>query len=144
MVMHVKNDITSAFASKDKQLFNVTATMPKLGDEFFDNDPPILETDKRTICVYAHPSRMLQARSRLKFGMQPAMNCSVWLLQAFANSGKKGHDSEDKQEEILDKLNKLLNNTMIFSYEAEVSKYGFKETRFESLISLNSFEIVTE
>ena len=58
--------------------------------------------------------------------------------------GKKGHDNEDKQEEILDKLNKLLNNTMIFSYEAEVSKYGFKETRFESLISLNSFEIVTE
>ena len=144
MVMNAKNGNASGLAAKDKQQFNITGTMPKLNDSFFENDAPIFENDKKIMmCLRTtlhDPTGTIEVRiwdavCYELFDVTAAKLREVW---------EEGNEKNDKRQRILDTLNKFLNNTMTFSCEAEVVTYGFKEKRFQAQINVNSFERVTE
>ena len=140
MVMNAKN----GNAAKDKQQFNITGTMPKLNDSFFENDAPIIENDKKIMmCLRTtlhDPTGTIEVKiwdavCYELFDVTAAKLREVW---------EEGNEKNDKRQRILDTLNKFLNNTMTFSCEAEVVTYGFKNKRFQAQINVNSVERVTE
>ena len=146
MVTKAKNDIPSGSAAKEKQQFNITGTMSELDDSFFENDAPIVENDKKMMMCLRTTLHDTTGSIEVKIWDGACYDLFEVTAPKLREIWEEGNEKNDKRKGLLVKLNKLLvkNKTIIFSSEAEVVIYGFKEKKVEAQINVNSVELVTE
>ena len=130
--------------SKDRQCFNVVAELPPFTNDFFVDDPPILETEKRMMMCLKTDVHDSTGSVEVKIWDHACYDLFDVTAPRLREIWEEGHDDEGKRKTILGKFNKLTAKKLELSCEAEVFSYGQSERKVVVQINVNTLDLVTE
>ena len=121
--------------------FSLVGTLTLLTDDFFTQDPPLLETDAKEVMCWKTELQDQTGQLQVKIWDKPCYELFQVTADKMRSYWEDGNDHEDRRLEILGVLNAQLGLPVTCNCKAVVWTYGQKERRHESQINVNSVEV---
>ena len=122
----------------------MVAEVPPFTNAFFEDDPPILETEKKMMMCLKTVVHDATGSVEVKIWDAACYDLFDVTASRLRELWEEGHDDEGKRKTILDKFNTLTAKKLELSCEAEVFSYGQSERKVVVQINVNTLELVTE